>query len=458
MTGLRTIGAVMALCVAMAGHAAEADVVERLQEYLRVDTTNPPGNEQRAVAFFAAIFDAHGIAWESAESAPGRGNIWARLPGGDAPGLVLLNHTDVVPADARRWDVPPLSGAVRDGYVHGRGALDMKSTAVVQLQAFLALAADPRPRNRDVLFVATADEETGGAMGAGFLLARHPELFEGVGFLLNEGGRGVQYASGPTVVSVEVTQKVPMWLRLTAEGHPGHGAAPRVESAVTRLLRALVRIDDHEFEPRLLPAVERYMRGVADLQSAHLRDGFADPGTAIGDAEFLKALQLHLPGAHAALRNTCSITRLGGSVKINVVPSTAFAELDCRLLPDEDPDAFLKTLDVIINDRSIGVSRLLSFSPAMSAIDTPLFAAIEATMAAELDGVRVLPSMGIGFTDSHFFRDLGIVSYGFAPFVVRQGEYPPGEGAHGHNERISVANVRRGERLMLDLLRRFVYD
>lgn len=437
---------------------AEDGVVDRLRAYLAVDTTNPPGNESRAVAFFAAIFDAHGIAWESAEPAPGRGNIWARLPGGDEPALVLLNHTDVVPADARYWDEAPLSGALRDGYIYGRGALDMKSTGIVQLEAFLALAASPKPRRRDVIFLATADEEAGGAMGAGFMVREHRSLFENAGYLLNEGGRGVIYGDGPPVIAVEVTQKVPLWLRLDASGHPSHGAAPRVRSSVTRLLRALSRLSGTEFPPRIMPAVDRYMRGVADLQPEHLREGFADPATAVADPEFLEALQLSAPGAHSALRNTCSITRLGASEKINVVPAAAYAEVDCRLLPDQDPDAFVHEMEVIIGDPSISISRILSFTPASSPIETPLFAAIEGVMTEAFPGARVLPSMSVGFTDSHFFRDLGITSYGFAPFVIRQDEYRPGEGAHGNNERISVENVERGARLMTELLERFVYE
>ncbi len=168
----------------------EDEAVDWLQEFIRVDTINPPGNEQRAVDFYARIFEAEGITYETAESAPGRGNIWARLEGGDEPGLILLQHTDVVPADEEFWTIPPLSGEIRDGYVLGRGTRDMKGLGITQLASFLSLHRSGRPLNRDVIFLATADEEAGGYFGVGWLIENRPEIFDGVGFLLNEGGGG----------------------------------------------------------------------------------------------------------------------------------------------------------------------------------------------------------------------------------------------------------------------------
>ena len=161
-----------------------------LQEFIQIDTINPPGNEYRAVEFYARIFEAAGIDYETAESAPGRGNIWARLPGGNEPGLILLQHTDVVPADRQYWSFDPLAGNLNDGYIYGRGARDMKGLGIAQLVAFLQLHASGEPLNRDVVFLATADEEAGGAFGVGWLIENHPEIFDGAGILLNEGGGG----------------------------------------------------------------------------------------------------------------------------------------------------------------------------------------------------------------------------------------------------------------------------
>ncbi len=424
---------------------------ERLSAYIQVNTQNPPGNETRGAEFFAEIFDAAGIAYETAESAPGRGNIWARLEGGREPALVLLNHMDVVPADLRYWSASPFGGAIRDGHVYGRGALDMKGLGIVQLQAFLALHASGARLNRDVIFIATADEEAGGAFGAGWLVENRPELFENVGYLLNEGGGGTVLGED-VVFSVELTQKVPLWLRLVAHGNPGHGSSPQVETAVTRALRAGDRLARTRFEARVIPAVQAMFEGMAPYQNDTLTSSYADIGNAVQDPEFMHYLQLTNPGHHALLRNTCSLTGMQGSSKINVVPTEAIIELDCRLLPDQDPEAFLEELAHIINDPNVTIEKIMGFTPAVSSPDNPLYRMIEDVYGDYFPGVVVVPGVTTGFTDSHFFRDLGIVSYGYGPFVVPG---PDRRGVHGNNERISVENLIRGTELYYELLERF---
>jgi acetylornithine deacetylase/succinyl-diaminopimelate desuccinylase-like protein len=430
-----------------------AQTVRLLQRYLRIDTVNPPGNEWRAVDFFAEILAAEGIAFETVEAAPGRGNLWARLPGGDEPALLLLHHSDVVPADERYWKHGPLSGALDDGYVYGRGAIDTKGLGILHLQAFLSLHRRGAPLRRDVLFMVTADEEAGGMAGAGFLVETRPALFADVGYVLNEGGGGV-LASGRPVFSVEVTQKVPLWLRVTASGEPGHGSSPRSSSAVGRLVGALARLERHTFAPRAVPEVEAYFAGLAGAEGGELRARFLDLGAAIDDAVFLRRLQAESPRLHALLRNTCVVTRLGGSPKINVVPAEAWAEIDCRLLPDQDPDEFLHELRAVLADPGLGIEPLMAFAPAISSPDTELFRAIEQTCRAHFPGAAVLPSVVAGFTDSHFFRDLGITAYGFSPTLFAEDE---ATGIHGNNERISVENLSRGVRVMIDLLERMAY-
>lgn len=450
--GVATGGVILML--AIVAPALGAQSVELLQEYLRVDTTNPPGNESRAVEFFARILEAEGIPYETVESAPGRGNIWARLEGGSEPALLLLHHTDVVPADAAYWDVPPLSGEIRDGYVYGRGALDTKTLGILHLQAFLALHRDGRTLNRDVIFMATADEEAGGLFGAGWLVENRPEVFEGVGFVLNEGGTGT-VDDGREQIGIEVTQKVPMWLRLVAKGKPGHGSRPRVESAVTRLVAALERIREYEFEPRILPAVDAYFRGIAAAAGEEWERPFSDIARAIEkDREFLTWLQFNDPYRHAITRNTCSITRLEGSGKINVVPPTAWAELDCRMLPDQDPEAFMEELRSVIDDPGIEIEQIMAFTPASSSADTEVYEAIETVAREHFPGAAIVPSVAAGFTDSHFFRDLGMAAYGYNPIVIPLEDV---EGVHGNNERVSVENVRRGTGIMREIVERVVH-
>jgi len=284
----------------------------RLQGYLQVNTINPPGNEVRGTAYLGKLLKAAGIDYETAESAPGRGNLWARLPGGGEPALLLLHHIDVVPANAKYWEVDPLSGVEQDGYIWGRGAIDTKGLGISQLQAFLALKASGKTLNRDVIFMATADEEAGGFFGAGWLIEHRPEVFDNVGYLINEGGSG-RMTDGTPVYQVEVTQKVPLWLRLTATDAPGHGSRPRPTSAMTRILRAGHRIADTQFAYRVIPEVKTLLHGMAEFETGALRRSFEHIEHRITDADFMASLHMQQPGTMALLHNTCSVTSMKGS-------------------------------------------------------------------------------------------------------------------------------------------------
>jgi acetylornithine deacetylase/succinyl-diaminopimelate desuccinylase-like protein len=451
------IGAAVALLLAgcsPGARGASDEAVSRLQEYLRIDTTNPPGNETRGAEFFARIFEAEGVAYEIAESAPGRGNIRARLEGGPEPALILLHHMDVVPADSEYWSTDPLSGERRDGYVWGRGAQDTKTLGILHLETFLALKRAGRPLTRPVIFMATADEEAGGFQGVGWLVQNRPAWFEGAGFLLNEGGGGTATGGRP-IFEVEVTQKVPLWLRVTARDQPGHGSTPRPATAVTRLIRVLERLRTHAFQARVVPAVETYLRGRAAAGIAPFADRFAEPAAAAAEDGFVDRVQAENTYLAAILRNTCTITRLEGSSKINVVPPAAHAEIDCRLLPDQDPDTVIEQLRTLFDDPAIEIETLMAFSPAVSRTDTDLFRAIERVTKAHFRDAVILPSVQSGFTDSHFTRDLGITSYGFAPVLTAPKD---AAGVHGNDERVTVENVRRGVRMMREIVEAIVYQ
>ncbi len=449
----------LALCPSLQGRSPESFIdqaPQRLAEYLQIDTVNPPGNESRGVAFFAAHLEAAGIDYETAESAPGRGNLWARLAASGRGargkrGLVLLNHIDVVPADERYWRTEPLSGDIREGYVWGRGALDMKGTAIAQFQAFLALAASAKPLTRDVWFIATADEEAGGAYGAGWLQQNHPEIFSEVGYLLNEGGMGTYIQDRPLFL-VEVTQKVPFWFRLTAEDAPGHGSVPGATTAVTRLLRAGARLADTQFPVRVIDPVQSMFAGLASYMPRELQAAYADMSSAVQDDAFVRRLQASNRNHHALLRNTCAVTRLQGSNKINVVPPQAQLEVDCRLLPDQDQVEFRKQIETVVNDPQIRFEQILSFTPAVSEAKGELYDAIERVVAKRYPQAALIPSVSTGFTDSHFFRDQGIASYGFSGFMVPAEDIG---GVHGNDERVGVEALKAGTELMTDLLLRF---
>jgi len=432
----------------------EDEAVDWLQGFIRVDTTNPPGNETRAVNYIAKILEAEGIPYETAESAPGRGNLWARLEGGDEPGLILLQHTDVVPADANYWSTDPLSGVIKDGFLWGRGTLDMKGTGISQLATFISLHRAGVALNRDVILVATADEEAGGLYGAGWLVEHHPEIFADVGLLINEGDYGTDTDNG-RVFRVEVTQKVPVWLRLSAVDQPGHGSTPRATSSVTRIVDALNRLRENPFPPRIVPAVDAMFEGLSGNESGEWADAYADIATAVKQPGFLDKLQAHSTFMHALTRDACALTRMQGSSKINVVPPEAWAEIDCRILPDRPSEVFVAELREMLKDTGVEIEVIMAFTPAVSSTSSRLYRAIESVTAERHPGSRVMPAVATGFTDSHFTRDLGIASYGFDPIVVPESEWG---GIHGNDERVSVAAFRRGVSDHLAIIESVVYD
>ena len=441
-------------CGVLRSQTLEDEAVGWLQNYIQIDTINPPGNEYRAVDFLAEIFEAEGIEYQTAESAPGRGNIWARLEGGDEPGLILLQHSDVVPADEEFWTIPVLSGAIRDGVILGRGARDMKGLGTLQLATFIALHRSGVELNRDVVFLATADEEAGGLFGVGWLIENRPEIFEDIGILLNEGGGGSRVGQS-VVFSVEVTQKVPVWLRLYAIDRPGHGSSPRTTSSVTRIVQALNTMLENPFPPRIIGPVNDYFSALSVDMDEEWAGSYANIQAAINDPNFVAKLHDARPGHNSLIRDTCSMTRMSGSNKINVIPPTAWAELDCRILPDKPADQFISELDDLIGYTGVEIQKIMAFTPAISETNSRLYRAIDSVTQELHPGSRVLPSVSTGFTDSHFTRDLGIISYGFNPIITNRGEHT---GVHGNDEQVGEEAFRRGVGDFYAVVRNVVID
>jgi acetylornithine deacetylase/succinyl-diaminopimelate desuccinylase-like protein len=420
--------------------AGAREAVTHLQDYLRVDTSNPPGRERQAADFLKKILDAEGIENRIYDLGNERANILARLPGtGLGRPILLLNHMDVVPADAERWTVPPFSGDIRDGYIWGRGATDMKGTAICQLMTLVLLKRSGAVLDRDVLFLGTADEEEGEDNGVADMIENHREDLRSAEYCLTEGNT-IAVEDGRVVSwDVDVTEKAPLWLQVVATGKAGHASIPEPDGAVARLVRAVDRILAYEPPVRLIPAVDAYFRKLAPTAKGDLARAYADPGAALLDPALRRVL-LSDPGRNADLRTTISVTGLSGSDKINVIPGEATASIDCRLLPGEDPQRFLGTLKSTANDDTLRWEVLLSEMATESPIDTALFHAIERARDHFAPGVPVLTPPLTSSTDAGKLRQIGVVVYGFEPFRLSEDD----DRSHGDDERLSVDNVRFG--------------
>ncbi len=419
------------------------EAAERLSEYIRIRTTNPPGNETAGAKWLRQVLTREGIRAEIFESSPGRGNLYARLPGnGSRRPIVLLSHIDVVPATDSAWQVDPWSGERRHGAVWGRGALDMKGTAVVELMTMIALKRRGVPLSRDVILVANADEETG-STGAEWFAREKRELLGNAEFLLNEGGHNRLGPEGLTeYYGIGVTEKVPYWLRISARGSPGHGSIPRPDNAAARVSRALGRIAAYRPPVKLTPPAERYFKDLATRETdPRKRRWLADPAAALRGSAGVRYFTSNLY-YDAILRNTVSITVLRGSDKTNVIPPEASAELDVRLLPGEQPADFVRELRRVIADSSVEITPLRPERQATtSPLDGPMIEAIREAVQAMEPGALITTPMLAGYTDSYYYRAIGIGAYGISPFRLSEVD---ARTVHGNDERVTVENLRFG--------------
>jgi acetylornithine deacetylase/succinyl-diaminopimelate desuccinylase-like protein len=424
--------------------------VDLMQQYLRINTSNPPGNEIEAAKFFKKIFDEHGIENEIFEYKPGRANIIARIKGnGSKRPIILLSHMDVVTAEPASWEVDPFAAVIKNGFIFGRGALDMKGEGLLHLMTMILLKREGPALSRDVIFLGTADEEVDDE-GSLWMIANKADLFKNAEYLLTEGGDNLLDGGSVKIVGVDVAEKAPFWLRLTATGLPGHGSRPVTDSATNRLIRAMGRILDWETPVKLSPAVEQYFKDIAPLQPEPLRSQFANIRESLKSPAFVQALTSQRE-FNFLLRNTISITMLSGSKQTNVIPNAATCNLDVRLLPGESPEEFLKALKAVIADPSIKVENVNRFKPPNSSrIDTELFSLIARKTKENHPGAIVTTKMLSGYTESQLYRQLGITAYGWAPIYTTPDQ---DEGVHGNNERIAVDNVRKGTREFYEVVK-----
>ena len=406
------------------------EAVDTLQQYLRFNTTNPPGDVTEAAGFLQDIIEREGITITRYEAAPGKINLSARIKGtGKAKPILLLHHMDVVPADASRWNgVDPFGGELKDGHIWGRGAIDMKGTGVLQLYAFLTLARQNVSLDRDIIFMAVNDEEIGGTMGTRYMLDHHYDELDPE-YVLDEGGVGSReiFVKDKLVFGISVAEKRAFWLRVTAHGIAGHGSQPHDQNPNDKLMRALTWLFSTP-----LPNVPNPV-----LDALETRLGQLAPN------QFTNAIR----------QTTVSLTSLRSGVgdppKANVIPSLAVATLDARLLPGMDAEAFLGEVKSRLGDE-IDVEVI---HPASQSVvtphDTPMFRALSTAITRHHSDATVVPMIIPYGTDSRMFRLRGAKCYGILPLVLST---ELATSIHGDAERIPIDQFERGIRIYYDTL------
>ena len=413
------------------------EVTDLLQRLIRVDTTNPPGNETAAAELLREYLEADGIECELIAKIPERANLVARIPGGDGPSLLFLGHTDVVLADPAEWSVPPFSGELRDGLVWGRGALDMKSQVAANAVAFASLAREGFRPSGDLIFAATADEEAGAGFGLEWLCEAHPEAVR-CDFAINEGGGDrVELEDGRPIYQATVAEKMTAPFRLLVKGRSGHASMPRIaDNALVSATRLIDRIAEFRPEPQLGPEVEGFMQAVV---------GEVPPASEVVD-RIAPLSPVAAVVLDALLAPTFSPTIISASQKRNVVPALCEVEVDCRLLPGQLPEHVEPMIRAVLGgDVDYELEWIEARGGTRSSLDTPLWRALEEWVAETEPGASATPLACVGFTDSHWLREaFDTVAYGFFPST---GELPPEVAAglvHSADERIPVSDLEHG--------------
>jgi acetylornithine deacetylase/succinyl-diaminopimelate desuccinylase-like protein len=424
---------------------------ELLQELIRFDTTNPPGAERACVERIGALLSEEGIAWQTYAARPERPNLVARLPGGPGPGLILQGHVDVVTTVNQRWTRPPFGGELVDGWIWGRGALDMKNGVAMMVSAFLRAKREATRLPGDLLLVVLADEEAGGLEGAAWLTDNHAELFAGVRHTIGEGGGYSSLMGGVRFYPIMVSEKRGCQLQLTFRGPGGHGSLPMRGGAMTKLGEVLGALNRTRLPVHLTEPVRLQLEGMRDRflgERAALFNRLLEPGHA---DEALDELGAEGRSLDAALHNTVNATIVEGGLKINVIPSEVRLSLDGRLLPGQGPEDMIRELRAVVGEEpEIEVVRL---GPAQPEPDLRGFQVL-ADIVRELDpdGVPV-PYLVSGGTDGRHFAKLGISTYGFTPVTLPAG-FDAWATIHDADERIPAAALDFGTEAIFRAIQR----
>jgi acetylornithine deacetylase/succinyl-diaminopimelate desuccinylase-like protein len=427
------------------------------QRLLRIDTTNPPGNELPAAELLAEELRLAGLDPVVLQSAAGRGNVVARLAGtGQLPPLLLTAHLDVVEAEPSAWQHPPFCGEVHDGCLWGRGAIDMKNMAAMSVAILTRLAREGVKPARDLIFAGVADEEAGCRYGSLWLCDNHPELVRSE-FAIGEGGGFNLRVAGKTFFTVQVAEKGVCWVRATARGEPGHGSMPREDSAVVRLSEAVARLGAQGLPRHSSAPVQAFV----DALASHLPGPMRPFVKMLGNPTLGPAVLNLLPDPsvkrafRALLGNTAAPTVLRAGNKTNVIPSVATAEIDGRILPGQSPDDFLRELREVLG-QDIEIETIHSLPPVITEPkESSLYTVIHEVMAERAPEAPVVPFILQGFTDAKAFTSLGAKWYGFAPVRL-----PPNlrfaDMFHGHDERIPVDGLAWGTETLMQVVRRCI--
>jgi acetylornithine deacetylase/succinyl-diaminopimelate desuccinylase-like protein len=413
---------------------AQAEAIKFLSDLVKIDTRNPPGNEIRAAEYIKGVLAAEGISAQIYESAPGRGNLVARLKGnGKKKPLLLMGHLDVVGVEQDKWTADPFGGIIKEGYLYGRGSTDDKAMDAANLEVFLLLHRLKAPLDRDIILLAEAGEEGTTEFGIDFMVEKHWDEIA-CEYALNEGGTTPEENGKVQYVGVSTTEKVPRGLILKARGSSGHGSAPRVDNAVIHLAAAVAKVGTWEAPMRLNETTRRFFQQMAKISEPEKAQLYRH----VEERAAQQKLHETEPAYYSMLRTSLVPTIIKGGFRVNVIPADAEATLDVRALPDENMDDLKASLAKLINDPAVEITSTPgNLRPATppSGLETDAFHALELAQQKVFPGALTIPFMQVGATDSSELRAKGVQAYGIGTVATRDDS----KRIHGNDERAQVA-------------------
>ncbi|MGA3291460.1 MAG: M20/M25/M40 family metallo-hydrolase [Candidatus Bathyarchaeia archaeon] len=440
------------------------EITQLLGELIRIDTTNPPGNETQAATYLARYLASEGFKTEIIESASGRGSLITQLKGtGEKPSLLLLSHLDVVAANPNEWTVDPFAGVVKDGYVYGRGAYDMKCMTAIEIMVIKLLKKNNVKLKGDIVLAATADEEQGGEEGAGYLLQHHREKVW-CPYVINEGGGLAIPSKKGYVFPVQTAEKGILWLKIKAKGTPGHGSTPNMaDNAVLRMNKVIDKLGNFKPQTIYVPTLKQFLAEMAK-QDPELEETFSRLLTNPGQSEQIldelaKKDRALAEEIRPRIKMTITPTMIRGGVKENIIPSDCEAVFDCRILPGQSVTETVDLIKGLLKD--VGLDKLSfefiqAHGGSESASDTPLYITITSVLKEFEPGCGVTPTLTTGGTDSRFFRENGSICYGFQPMIPDEPNDELEKRMHGIDERITIENLVYGTSILYETVKRFM--
>lgn len=446
-------------------HSADTAALSRealvwLAQLIQINTTNPPGNEQAAAKYIAGILEKEGVAPELLEVAPGRSAVVARLRSSaisdPSRALLLVAHMDVVGSERARWSLDPFGAVLKDGYIYGRGAIDDKSMLVANLATFLALKRSSAHLNRDVIFLATPDEEAGGEAGIKILIARNWDKFA-AGYAINEGGEVVAKDGKAQYVAVQASEKVSVNVAVIAKGPAGHASLPTKDNAVVHLAAAVGKIGAYSAPVRFTTVVRRYFEGLAAVSDDEIAKWLRSLESSDRGEHAQRVISEANPQWGAMMRDTIAPTMLSAGVRANVIPGEARAMLNIRLLPGDTIDVLLGALNKLVNDPQVRfeVQPNAGLAAPTSSLESDFYGVINKVASQDFGGVPVLPYQSPWATDSSQLRLHNVQAYGLWPFPLTDEDL---KRMHGDDERLPVASFNKGIEFLLHIVSEFAVN